>query len=33
VFYVVLRKWSGEELRGHNEKSFSEEVEVCHAHI
>jgi multidrug efflux pump len=31
VFYVVLRKLSGETLHGHNEESFNEEAEVPHA--
>ncbi|MDR3724794.1 MAG: multidrug efflux RND transporter permease subunit [Terracidiphilus sp.] len=33
VFYVVLRKLSGETLHGHNQKSFVEEVKASHARI
>jgi multidrug efflux pump len=33
VFYVVLRKLSGETLHGHNEESFIQEAEVPHAHV
>jgi len=30
VFYVVLRKLSGQRLHSHDEESFEEEVEVSH---